>query len=64
MTGGYVHLLLASLLGGIGFGLFFPRWNALVAERAFESKRDVAFSLSFFVSTATTTVTSIPRNPT
>lgn len=52
----YVHLLLASFISGLGFGIFFPSSNALLAERTTESKRTVAFSLSFFVSTAAGTL--------
>jgi MFS family permease len=49
-------LLLASFLSGLGFGLFFPASSALMAERTTESKRTVAFSLSFFVSTGAGTL--------
>lgn len=52
----YFHLLLASFMSGLGFGLFFPNSNALLAERTTEAKRTVAFSLSFFVSTAAGTL--------
>lgn len=52
----YYHLVLASFVSGLGFGLFFPNSNALLAERTAEAKRTVAFSLSFFVSTATGTL--------
>lgn len=52
----YFHLLLASFVSGLGFGLFFPSSNALLAERTTEAKRTVAFSLSFFISTATGTL--------
>jgi MFS family permease len=52
----YFHLLFASFISGLGFGLFFPSSTALLAERTTEAKRTVAFSLSFFVSTATGTL--------
>lgn len=52
----HFHLLLASFMSGMGFGLFFPNSNALLAERTTEAKRTVAFSLSFFVSTAAGTL--------
>ena len=56
VTINYIHLLIASFVSGLGFGLFFPNSNALLAERTTESKRTVAFSLSFFVSTAAGTM--------
>lgn len=51
-TTNYSHLLIASFVSGIGFGLFFPCSSALLAERTTVSKRTIAFSLSFFVGTA------------
>jgi len=59
ITINYVHLLLAGFLSGLGFGLFFPSSNALLAERTSESKRTVAFSLSFFVSTGAGTLGTV-----
>ena len=56
VTINYIHLLIASFVSGLGFGLFFPNSNALLAEGTTESKRTVAFSLSFFVSTAAGTM--------
>jgi MFS family permease len=51
-TTSYSYLLVASIVSGLGFGLFFPTSSALLAERTTETKRTIAFSLSFFVGTA------------
>jgi MFS family permease len=51
-TTNYSYLVMASFVLGIGSGLSTPSSSALLAERTIESKRTVAFSLSFFVGTA------------
>jgi MFS family permease len=51
-TTNYSHLVIASFVSGVGFGLLFPCSSALLAERTTASNRTIAFSLSFFVGTA------------
>jgi MFS family permease len=52
VTTDYSLLLAASFLTGLGGGLTMATSTALIADKTSESKRRVAFSVSFFVDTA------------
>ncbi len=52
----YSLLFISGMMGGAGSAMFYPSSSALLAEKAYEGKMTVTFSLSFFISTSTYTI--------
>ncbi|MCP8323588.1 MAG: MFS transporter [Candidatus Methylarchaceae archaeon HK02M2] len=52
----YSLLFISGMMGGAGSAMFYPSSSALLAEKAYEGKMTMTFSLSFFVSTSTYTI--------
>jgi len=58
VTTEYLWLVVGGALHGVGYGMFFPAWGALMAEKTSEGKRNIAFSVSSFVQTLVLTGSS------
>jgi MFS family permease len=58
VTTEYVWLVVGGALHGVGYGMLFPAWGALLAEKTSQDKRNVAFSVSAFVQTLALTGSS------
>jgi|Deesub1362B_J571_1020462.scaffolds.fasta_scaffold11355_2 MFS family permease len=55
----YVYLAVASVIGGLAGAMFFPPWQAILADKSTHQNREKVFSYSAFASSTAITIGSL-----
>lgn len=59
LTTEYIHLVVASIVGGLAGAMFFSPWQAFLADKTTSENREKAFSYSAFASSTAGTIGSL-----